>query len=483
MAKNDNPFARALGAKSDSKAEGVREAGADLRHRQSDEELQQATNEGGDGNDVPSSVADNADASDAAGGEFGLGNIGFQSAKDRVGDAGELDATGGVDTTTFQDPKTRADQQRSQFDSSGSRPQDQLAAASGDDNTDVSNLATLNPRDFVEQAKGDRNPLNDPLTAAITGLLNEQANSAATSPLSVAEGSDPLGSATQAANTMTEKEKAEFAKSLGVTPPSSGSATPVAPPPAPAPAEDDDDEGGIVNTVVGFLKGLAGKPPEGGGRLSQELAGTDVGGDVGTVPLGVAQDKAGIPNLESELGKVAGGLAGKKGSGAAGSGAGGGTKLTDPDDDRSPPTEGEIAFRQAIEKELGIRRIPGDIDPVDGDGTTGGAPVDDETAAAIVGTKSKNSLVGNPGTAGAGSNPTPTQGNPGLGGGSDHGGDIDFEDGSGFTGGVRTQGPQDVDFNVGSQPLIGIKGKDDDDEDSEDDGGDDDDDDSDDGKD
>jgi hypothetical protein len=474
MAKGDNPFARAVSAKSDArtdaKSESVREAGADLRRRQSDEDLDQPTKEGGDGNDVPSSVAANPDAGKKAENQLGLGAPDFVSAKDRVGGR-ELAPDADLSDDSIQMPEERINEAKASRPGivEGASTQDALAAASGDDNTDVGNLA-LNPRDLLDQAKAGRNALNDPLTAALTGLIDEQANSAASSPLSVADGAtNTLGAATNAAANMTEKEKEEFAKSLGVTP-ASPSATP-APTPAPATEpepDDDDDEGGIVDTVVSFLKGLAGKPPEGGGRIEQELEGTDAGGAVGTVPLGVAQEKAGIPNLESEIGKVAGGLAGgKKGSGAAGSGAGGGAKLTDPDDDRSPPTEAEIAFRKAIENELGVRRIPGDIDPGDGDTTSGGTPVSAGDAHAIVEAKGKNSLVGNPGSQDAGQQaPKGVQGEPGLGG-TRHGGDIDFEDGSGFTGGTRTTGPGDVDFGVGQDPLIGINRNDDDDEDED----------------
>ncbi|MEO6350117.1 MAG: hypothetical protein ABIP53_05655 [Candidatus Limnocylindrales bacterium] len=480
MAKDSNPFARAVGAKSEAKSDAVREAGTELRRRQSDEELQQAANDGGDNDDVPSSVADNADDQKQVGSEFGLGNADFVSARDRVEGADPVDdAAEDVDQTTFVSAQERiARGSVNDFNIGGTSVRNALSAASGDDNTDVGDLATLDPRDLADAAKADRNALNDPLTAAMTGLLNQQANSAATNPFSVAQGTDTLGAATNAAQNMTDKEKADFAASLGVTPTdpggkssgrgSSGSfgdasaATPTAPP------EDKDDGKGIVDSVVDMLKSLA-KPPEDGGRLQAELKGTDAGGDVGTVQLREAQEKQGIQNLETAVGSTLGGIAGSKGTGSVGSGAGGGAKLTDPDDDRSPPTDAEIAFAQAMKDQLGIRRIPGDIDPGDGDGTQGGTPVGAGAAAAIVGTRSQNSLVGNPGTAaGGGSSPIPTPGNPGLGG-SDKGGDIDFEDGSGFTGGVRTTGPEDIDFGVGNRPLIGLGGNSDDEADDDDD--------------
>lgn len=467
MAKNKNPFSKAVAETATSKTQGVEQAGADLRRRQSEDELQQATNDGGSNSDVPSAVIDNADAEETAGADLGLGSVDFESAKDRVGEI-DLGASDDVDATTFQTPEERIAAQQGvipNYNIDGMSIEDALDAASGADNTDVSDLM-LNPRDMLDAAKAERNPLNDPMIAATMGLVDEQANDRATNPYSVAQGTNTLGNATTAAAGMSEKEKAEFAKSMGVTP-ASDPEKPGKTYNALRDAKKVGDgehpsEKGIIDTVADALKSLAGPPPD-GGRTQEELKGTDAAGDPGTVPLGEAEAKQGVPGLEAAAAQSLGGLGGNKGGGA---------KLVNPDDDRSPPTEAEIAFSQALKDSLGIRHIPGDIDPGDGDGTTGGAPVSDEEAQAIVGTKTKESLVGNPGSpeAGARAKAPKATGDerPGLGSGSDQGGDIDFEDGSGFTGGVRTTGPQDVDFGVGSKPLIGL-GKGDEEEEEDDD--------------
>jgi hypothetical protein len=61
------------------------------------------------------------------------------------------------------------------------------------------------------------------------------------------------------------------------------------------------------------------------------------------------------------------------------------------------------------------------------------------------------------------------QGKPPVGtvGGS-QGGDIDYEDGSGWTGPTHTEGPEDVDFGVGGAPLVGMNEGDEEEEDEED---------------
>ena len=66
----------------------------------------------------------------------------------------------------------------------------------------------------------------------------------------------------------------------------------------------------------------------------------------------------------------------------------------------------------------------------------------------------KGGLIGNPGSAGGGEASGGTAGEPGIGQGPRQGGDIDFEDGSGFTGGSRNE--ELPDFSVGSEPLVGF---------------------------
>ncbi|MEO6350552.1 MAG: hypothetical protein ABIP53_07860, partial [Candidatus Limnocylindrales bacterium] len=160
-------------------------------------------------------------------------------------------------------------------------------------------------------------------------------------------------------------------------------------------------------------------------------------------------------------------------TGATGGGAtGGGVKDPGSPDDQ-PITPEQRQFVEQMKQELGLRRIHGDVDPVEGDGTTGGVAIGNPADAKI---ENKNSLVGNPGQGGGGSGPGERRDlkdnpRPGLGQGPDHGGDIDNEDGTGFTGGVRTQGPGDIDFGVGQKPLLGRVGSqsDDDEEESDDD--------------
>lgn len=129
---------------------------------------------------------------------------------------------------------------------------------------------------------------------------------------------------------------------------------------------------------------------------------------------------------------------------------GGGVKTSnDPDDDR--PTPGEAALGQAIKAELGLVRIPGDIDPVDGDGTNTGKQSEANLSVADqILSSGATGLVGNPGS--PGNTPAPTGGGSAPTPGPD-GREILLEDGRNVDD-VRTEDLPD--FSVGSEPLVGF---------------------------
>src|SRR5688500_12003939 len=84
MAKDPNPFVRAISPKTDAKREAVDEAASEIRSRHTDDELTDPTNEASNQDDTPSAVEDNQEESDQAGADLGLGSFEFTSAKDRV---------------------------------------------------------------------------------------------------------------------------------------------------------------------------------------------------------------------------------------------------------------------------------------------------------------------------------------------------------------------------------------------------------------
>ena len=132
---------------------------------------------------------------------------------------------------------------------------------------------------------------------------------------------------------------------------------------------------------------------------------------------------------------------------------------TDPDDDRLTPDQ--AAARAAIKAELGYVRIPGDIDPVDGDGTNTGTASEGNLSAAdriVIG--GITSLVGNPGTPGG---VAPTGGGGTVTAGPD-GREILLEDGDNFN---IARGEDEPDFNVGQDPLVGFQSQDEEEEESE----------------
>jgi hypothetical protein len=91
-------------------------------------------------------------------------------------------------------------------------------------------------------------------------------------------------------------------------------------------------------------------------------------------------------------------------------------------------------------------RIQGDIDP-DPNATSGGGEGEQNVFSQL----GKNFLAGNPGTAG-GMNPGGSGNTGGLG---QHGGDVDFENGSGYMGPQRTEEPGDLDVSgSGASRLI-----------------------------
>jgi hypothetical protein len=139
---------------------------------------------------------------------------------------------------------------------------------------------------------------------------------------------------------------------------------------------------------------------------------------------------------------------------------------TDPEVDERLTPEQQAAV-EAIKAELGLVRIPGDIDPGDGDGTnTGKGSEANLSAADHIKLGGATTLVGNPGSPDAGE-PAPAGNTGALPPIGPDGREIQLEDGDNF--GVA-RGEDEPDFNVGADPLVGLSDSEDEAQD-EDEGG------------
>jgi hypothetical protein len=463
MADKRNPFAKAIGAKDQASAE-ARTTADIVRQR----DLKQATTGTDDGHasDTPNAVNDNAGSDrPGAGAQFGLGGTGdFKSAADKVRELAPDDEPAEDEpeavTQGLRDPEA----EKATFTEVFGNP------AQGDEQeTDVASGLLGGLPDPHDRQKTGGERLFDAQTGFADATLAAQ-DTASTSPVNVAK--DPDG------KDVTEAGVATTALGLAT----SGLAAAAG-------------AGGAVLTGAGIVAAGAGATAAGatlalneatdgafGDALIKSIPVVNqvaaVAGVVGEAVVAANEVASGASTPTEAVKQVIGGptAAGGGSTGAAsGSGKGGGSKDPGSPDDQ-PMTLEQRQFAEQMKQELGIRRIQGDVDPADGDGTTGGTQIGDFTDAKA---ENKNSLVGNPGQAG-GSGPDgkrrDTEGiRPGLGQGPDKGGDIDNEDGSGFTGGVHTTGPGDVDFGVGQSPLMGPVGsQSDEDDDSEEDDSDDD---------
>lgn len=282
---------------------------------------------------------------------------------------------------------------------------------------------------------------NDPFIAASIALVDEQANSAATGPSVAADGS-PLANAV---NSVSQADLDAQAKALGITPPSAAPA-PAAPAPDASPGKapaEPAEEPGIIDSIIAFFKTTeVGSNVNAQDQLKEVDDG--VGAPVGTTTTAAGLKSQGIKNLETAAGDALGGIAG------SGKKDGGGVKDPGPDGDLlGPPTEAELAFRAATQQALGIRRIPGDIDPSE-DAQSG--PIDPNALAAAINRTSNESLVGQPGGDQGISSGGAPQGGPSAG--NPQGTNIDPLEGDAFTGPSRGGKPSDLQF--GTDPLLGL---------------------------
>ncbi|MEO6350815.1 MAG: hypothetical protein ABIP53_09195, partial [Candidatus Limnocylindrales bacterium] len=370
MAGKRNPFANQIASKEAEASGAPRMASDAIRNR----DLRQASTESDDGHagDTPPDVNADSDESQNLGSEFGLkGSSDFRSAADQVADD--------VPDNTADGEQADAPPANSRRDPEAERATftDLFGNASqGDEQQEdvTTELLGGGRPDFNNRDKGGGNALLDAQIGFGDAALAQQA-AHAKSPVNVAD--EPAGSVaaqvgvTTAAIGLTTAAIGAAAGSVaavgigaGVVVAGGGAVA------AGATLLADDVTDGASSTAIINTLGLRGIAELANLAGEAVVAANEVASGAATPKEAFLQAADNFQKAQSSTGAASGG------------GKGGGTRDPGSPDDQ-PNTPEQRQFVEQMKQELGLRHIQGDVDPVDGDGATGGVAIGNPAEAKI----------------------------------------------------------------------------------------------------